>query len=366
MRVRKLFRDFEEYGWETPSREIAARVGLPLEKIVRLDTNASPFRPLSSLRELRSVLESLEVNQYPDTSYADLRESLSKYTGKPPERFVVTNGADEGLDIVTKVFLDPGDEVIVPTPTYSMYRIVSSLLGARVVGVPRRRSFGLDVDKMLKAVTKRTKLIFLCNPNNPTGTYSPVWEVERLARESGAAVVVDEAYFEYCGRSAVDLTDRLENVIICRTLSKAFSMAGVRVGYLVAGAETTGTLNKVRPPNSLSVLSLFLGRAALDHTAEMRRNVRLIVKEREKLIRGLRALTGVRPFSSQANFVLFRVVGRDADVLHARLLARGLVLRNMSNVKGTEGCLRTTVSTPEINSRFLVELERALEEVPER
>jgi histidinol-phosphate aminotransferase len=366
MRVRKLFRGFEEYGWETPSREIAARVGLSVDRIVRLDTNASPFRPEAALTDLGRVLDGLEVNQYPDTSYADLAEGLSAYTGKEADRLVVTNGADEGLDIVTKVLLDPGDQVVVPAPTYSMYRIASSIMGARVVSVPRRGDFGLDVEKMLGAVTKKTKAVFLCNPNNPTGNHSPEEEVERLARESGVAVVVDEAYFEFCGRSSIDLTDGLDNVIVCRTLSKAFSMAGVRVGYLVAKAETTRALNLVRPPNSLSVISLFLGRAALDHQDEMRRNVRTTVRERERLLKRLGEIKGVEPFPSQANFVLFRVAGGDADAVHRTLMARGLVLRNLSRTKGVEGCLRTTVSTREVNDRLAEELENALSALSER
>jgi histidinol-phosphate aminotransferase len=366
MRVRKILGRFEEYGWETPSWEIASRVGLRPEEIVRLDTNASPFRPAHALRALRRALEGIEVNQYPDTSYLAFREALSDYTGKGLERFVVTNGADEGLDIASKVLLDAGDEVIVPTPTYSMYRVVSTIMGARVVAVPRRADFSLDVDAMLGAVTKRTRAVFLCNPNNPTGTYTNLDEVRRLAKESGVAVVVDEAYFEFCGGSSIDLTDRLDNVIISRTLSKAFSMAGVRVGYLVAKAETIKTLNLVRPPNSLSVLSLYLAQYAFEHLDEMRRNVRTTVRERERLVRSLSDLRGVRPYPSQANFVLFRVEEGDAERLHSSLMARGLVLRNLAKAKGLEGCLRTTVGTREVNDRLIREIDDCLSQLRQR
>jgi len=366
MRVRELFRRFEEYGWETPSWEIAARVGLSPEQIVRLDTNTSPFRPESALRELGRALGKIDVNQYPDTSYIALRDGLSRYTGKGMERFVVTNGADEGLDIITKVFLDPGDEVIVPAPTYSMFRIASSMMGAKVVSVPRRRDFSVDVERTLAAVGKKTKVIFLCSPNNPTGDCTPAKDVERLAKESGVAIAIDEAYFEFCGLSSIELTDRFDNVIVCRTLSKAFSMAGVRVGYLVAKAVTTHTLNLVRPPNSLSVISLFLGQAALAHQPEMRRNVRSTVREREKLLGRLQEIQGIEPYPSRANFLLFKVTEKDADALHRKLMAKGLVLRNLSRTKGVEHCLRTTVSTPEVNERLVAELVNALAKLPER
>jgi histidinol-phosphate aminotransferase len=143
-------------------------------------------------------------------------------------------------------------------------------------------------------------------------------------------------------------------------------MAGVRIGYLVAGAETVSKLNAVRPPNSLSVVSLFLGKAALAHRDEMERNVRSTVEEREKLLHRLRGINGIEPYPSQTNFILFRVVDGDADALHARLMSKGLVLRNLSKRKGVENCLRTTVSTPEINERLAGELESALARRPER
>lgn len=360
MKIRKALQGFDAYGWETPTYEIAEREGLRPEQVVRLDTNTSPFKPEAALSDLVKELKKAEVNQYPDTSYHALLEGISGYTGKGMERFVVTNGADEGLDLITKILLDPGDEVIIPTPTYPMYRITSQIMGATVRTVSRRPDYGLDLDAMLSAVGKRTKAIFLCNPNNPTGNFSPEEEVEELAKSSGVAVAVDEAYFEYCGRSAIDITDRLDNVIVCRTMSKAFSLAGARLGYLAARKDTVEELNLVRPPNSLSVISLILGQSALARLDEMRKHVRSTIKERERLFEGLRAIEGIRPFPSVANFILFRVKSADAEKVHAKLMKKGLVLRNLSKVKGVEGCLRTTVGTPDVNKRLLAELERAV------
>lgn len=362
MKIRKALRNFDVYGWETPTYEIAEKTGLPVEKIVRLDTNTSPFKPKSALALAARRLEKLEVNQYPDTSYHDLRTAISKYTGKGIDRFVITNGADEGLDIMTKVLIDEGDEVILPTPTYSMYRIASQIMGAKVRTVPRRGGdFGLDVEAILERVNSRTKIIFVCNPNNPTGNHTPEAEIETLAKRSGVVVAVDEAYFEYCGQSALELTDRLENVIVCRTLSKAFSLAGARVGYLVAKRETVDQLNIVRPPNSLTVVSLLLGQAALEDLSEMRKHVAATVSERERLIAEMRQVDGVEPFPSVTNFVLFRLrTQEEAEKVHARLMGKGLVLRNPAGVKGIEGCLRTTVGTPEVNDRLLAELASAV------
>ena len=358
MKIRRALEGFEAYGWETPTYEVAEKTGLRPEEIVRLDTNTSSFKPKLALAELARKLKEADVNEYPDTSYHALRVALSEYTGKDLERFVVTNGADEGLDIITKVLLDPGDEVVIPTPTYPMYRITSQIMGAKVKAVARNEDFTLDIDGMLRAVGERTKVIFLCNPNNPTGNYSPEKEVERLAKESDAVVAIDEAYFEYCGGSAIDITDRLDNVIVCRTLSKAFSLAGARLGYLVAKRDTVDKLNLVRPPNSLTVISLMLGQTALTKLEEMRKHVASTVKERARLMSGLEAVAGLEPFPSVTNFILFKVKGGKADRVHAKLMEKGLVLRNSSHVKGVEDCLRTTVGTPEVNDRLLAELTR--------
>lgn len=360
MRFRKVLRSFDAYAWETPTYEIAEKYGLSVHDVVRLDTNTSPFKPEEPISDLARELDELDVNQYPDTSYRELLDGISAYTGKGSERFVVTNGADEGLDIITKVLLDPGDEVIIPTPTYPMYRITSQIMGATVKAVSRRKDFSLDIEGMLAAVGKRTKAIFLCNPNNPTGNLSPVNEVEALVKNSGVAVAVDEAYFEYCGESAIDVTDRFENLIVCRTMSKAFSLAGARLGYLAAKEETVKTLNLVRPPNSLSVISLALGQAALANLGEVRRHVRSTVKERGRLFRGLGAIKGIEPFPSAANFILFRLKTADPDEVQEKLMRKGLVLRNLSRVQGVGACLRTTVGTPEVNERLLSELEKAL------
>lgn len=360
MKIRDVFGKFEAYGWETPTYEIAEETGLQPEEVVRLDTNTSPYRPRAALAEVSRRLKAAEVNQYPDTSYHELAKGISAYTGKNLERFVITNGADEGLDIISKVVIDPGSEAIVATPTYPMYRITSQIMGATVRAVPRKRDFTLDVEKIVAAVNRKTRVIFLCNPNNPTGNFSPEKEVEEIAKRTDVMVAVDEAYFEYCGRSAINITDRLENVVVCRTFSKAFSLAGARLGYLVAREDTVEKLNTVRPPNSLTVLSLLLGEAALSKLGEMRKSVKKTASERERLFELLEGVEGLEPFPSVANFILFRIKSADPEKVHQRLMRRGLVLRNMSKVPGVEGCLRTTVGTPEVNDRLVSELRRAL------
>jgi histidinol-phosphate aminotransferase len=362
VKTRRFLRRFKAYAWETPTREIASAVGLPESKVHRLDTNTSPFLPVAPLRELKRNLTGKSVNQYPDTSYLNLRRLLSSYSGREADRFVVTNGADEGLDIIVKTFLDPGDQVVTAIPTYSMFRVVTEIMDGRVLGVKRRKEdFGLDLEGMLeKAVDKKTKLIFLCSPNNPTGNLTPIREIERIVGETETFVAVDEAYFEFAGKSAIELTDKYDNIVLIRTFSKAFSMAGVRVGYLVASKDTVIELNKVRPPNSLSVISLQLAESALRDLESMRRNVGEVVAERERMFAALGGISQIEPYPSQANFILFRVKVGDGNVIHSGLMKKGFVLRNLTDVPGIENSLRLTISRPEVNDAFLAALESTI------
>jgi histidinol-phosphate aminotransferase len=362
LRIRRVFDSFEAYGWETPSHEIAEKVGLRTEQIVRLDTNTSPFPPLAELRLLSKSAQGLEVNQYPDTTYLDVRKGLAAYCGVGVDRFVVTNGADEGLDIICKTLLDNGDEVVVPVPTYSMFRVVSEVMGARVKYVRRDpEDFSIGADEVLGAATPKTKLIFLCNPNSPTGNPMPISEVEKIAKEAKAAVAVDEAYYEFWGKTSMGLTERYDNLVVCRTFSKAFSMAGVRVGYLVAERETVEQLNLVRPPNSLSVISIMLAEASLRNLGEMRGNVRTVVSERKRVFKGLEDVDSVSAFPGETNFILFRVKGGAARAakLHSALMRKGFVLRTFSEKSGIGDCLRLTIGTREVNDRFLSALRGA-------
>ena len=356
MRIRRTFDSFEAYGWETPSHEIAEKVGLKTDQIVRLDTNTSPFPPLPELKLLSKDAQKLEVNQYPDTTYLDLRRGLANYCGMGVDCFVVTNGADEGLDIIAKTLLDNGDEAVVPVPTYSMFRVVAEVMGARVRYARRSLDdYSIGADEVLETVTPKTKVVFLCNPNSPTGNTMPLSEVERIAREAKAAVAIDEAYFEFWGKTAVGLTERYDNLVVCRTFSKAFSMAGVRVGYLVAQPKTVKKLNIVRPPNSLSVISLMLAEAALRNLGEMRANVRKIVEERARVFKAIRKVGSVSPFPSETNFILIKVGGgvEKATRLHKALMRKGLVLRSYSKPSAIGDCLRLTIGTRDQNDRFI-------------
>jgi histidinol-phosphate aminotransferase len=364
LKTRKIFSNFTPYSWEPSNAQIASLVGIKPSKVIRMDTNASPYLPTKSTKALSRKMDTLRVNEYPDTSYSDLRKELAKYCKQTPENFVVTNGADEALDIITKTLLDPGDEVIVPTPSYSMFRVTSEISGAKVVSVPRRLNYELDVEAIRKKITPRTKIIFVCSPNNPTGNSASADQVKAFLELSrDVVVVVDEAYFEFSGKTMANLIQKHDRLAVVRTFSKAFSMAGVRVGYMIAARESVEKFNIVRPPNSVGVISLFLAQNALQDPKAMRRNVRSIVQERYRMIVSMREQSKIQVFPSEANFILFRVMDGSSEELHKRLMKEGIVLRKFSESQMIKNCLRVTINTPEINRKFLRVFSKEIDEL---
>jgi histidinol-phosphate aminotransferase len=364
MKIRKVFDKFEPYEWEMSPQEIAAIAGISADEVLRLDTNTSPFIPKKWLREVAMDLPNLPVNQYPDTKYSEITKAIADYNKVNIENIVVTNGADEALDLIAKTLLDNGDKVVLSTPTYSMFRITSQIAGAQVIEVSRRRQppFADDIEEIIRVSReKEAAAIFLSNPNNPTGTFLEIAHIERLAKELRCGVIVDEAYYEYCGKSAIDLIERFPNVIIVRTLSKAFSLAGERIGYILANKWTVDKLNYVRPPNSLSVTSLKLGVKALSDVKQVREWVNKTVAERERCFAVLKSIDHVIPYPSVANFILFKLSGVDANHIHQRLLRKGISVRNLTGVRMLENCLRVTVGSRKDNDRFLEKLKEAIE-----
>ncbi len=362
MKIRRVFENFVPYEWEISSQEVAKMANIPVEKVLRLDTNASPFVPKKWLSKLKEILPSLQVNQYPDTRYPELLDKVCKYANVREDCVVITNGADEGIDIVSKTFIDYGDKVIISAPTYSMLKISSQLAGAKVIEVPRKtHGFEDDVENIIQVCDReKANVIFLCNPNNPTGNFTEIEKIKGIVEETDSLVVVDEAYYEYCGKTAANLISRYPNIVIIRTLSKAFSLAGARVGYLLANEETVKKLNLVRPPNSLTVISIKLGAIALSDIQQMEEWVKKIVEERERLYNLLSSIEKIEAYPSETNFILFRVKDLDANIVHKKLLSKGICVRNLSDVRGLGNCLRVTVGTREQNNRFLQELEHMI------
>jgi histidinol-phosphate aminotransferase len=364
MRRREDLASFEPYSWEPSTEEIARSVGLRPSRIIRMDTNVSPYAPVRVMEELARKLPRLKVNQYPDTSYRELRELLADYAGWDHELIVPTNGADEGIDVISSAFLRAGLEAISPVPTYSYFRVSTELQGARFVPVERGEDFGFSAEQLLERYSKDTAVIWICDPNNPTGNRVEERTVRRLCEETEALVVVDEAYFEFSGRTSLGLLMDYPNVCVVRTLSKAFGLAGLRIGYVLCTEEVARELNKARPPNSLGAVNVAGALIALRNRSYVSKVVKEIVGERERLFGELSRIEGLKVFPSSANFLLIKLRStEEAVAVKERLLRSGIVVRTFPGNPRLGDCIRVTVCSRRENERFLRSLRSALEEL---
>jgi histidinol-phosphate aminotransferase len=334
MNARPLAPDFRPYAWTTPTAELAARHGLRPEQVLRFDQNLSPEPGVPQVPLAESFAR---LNEYPDGTYRELRSAAAAYCGVEPEQVVVGAGCDELIELCARTWLGAGARAaIVAAPTYGLYRIATQLAGGEV---------GVE--------TEGAALIWVCNPNNPTGELRDPAEIAALARaHPGAAVVVDEAYFEYGGATCVPRLAEAPNLVVLRTLSKAFALAALRVGYAVAAPEAAAELERRRPPASVSAPAARIAAAAL---REPRFDVEREAAERDR-VRGALVAAGHDVPESAGNFVFVRT----AEPLGERLEAQGLVTRVYA-----EG-IRVTIRRPLENDVLLAALGAGAAPAPGR
>jgi histidinol-phosphate aminotransferase len=334
---------------------------------VRLNTNESPYPPPDAfVSRLADSLRDVAWHRYPDRAAQELRAALGTFLGQPSARLLCANGSNEILQTLLLTYGGAGRRAVIFEPTYALHAHISEITGTEIVVGERTADFAVDADAAIALVRRtRPSLVFLCSPNNPTGTVEPRETVERLlaaASEVGALLVVDEAYGEFAPWSALDLVDDDQPLVVVRTYSKVWSLAAVRLGFAVAPEWVIAELEKVLLPYTLSVPTQLAGAIALDFRAEMEQRVAALVEERGRLFAALADLPGLSVVPSGANFLLVRVDG-DAHDLWRRLLERGVLVRDFSTRPGVEGCFRITVGNPAENDEFLAALRAALPEV---
>lgn len=320
---------------------------------VKLDQNESPWPLPEAVRSLiAAAVEDTELNRYPDLLPRKLINGLARHESWDEDGITVAGGSNvliQALVIVGGI----GRTVLSVSPTFSVYELQGRLLAREARQVPLSSGFGLPVQELLGELDRSSGVLFIANPAAPTGNLHPRAELKQL-REAAAGkwlFVIDEAYRHYSGTDFSDLARGQDDVVVLRTLSKAGSLAGARLGYALAGPELTDNLRKVVLPFSVSALQEKIGLIMLEHRGLTDANVRLTVMERQRLELALSGLPGVQMFPSQTNFVLFRVA--DAGLVHARLLEGGILVRRQDHLPGLEGCLRVSVGLPEDNVAFL-------------
>ena len=329
-------------------------------ELARLMSNECPLPPSEAVIE--AALGAMrEANLYPNSGW-ELRDALAGFAGVPASSIILGNGSTEVLDVATRAFVTPGDEAVIPVPTYAFFETQVRLNGGVPVLVPTRPDLGFDLPAIEAAVTPRTKLIFLCSPNNPIGRSWTLAEVEAVLAW-GIPTVIDQAYLE-CGpgRSFAGLTTRYPNLIVTRTMSKAFGLAAIRLGYGIADPEVTQLLHRVRIPFSISMIAYRAALAALRDPGYLETRRRYISDERDRLFEALGKLPGVVPWPSEANFITLDVTatGRSSADYVDEAKAEQLLLRRMTAHRLEGQYVRVTIGTREENSRFLEVFERGV------
>lgn len=325
---------------------------------IKLDAMENPYAwPEEMVADWLDKLRGAEPNRYPDPACAPLKAALRKANEIPPEaEILLGNGSDEIIQIILMA-LTSGSTVMAPIPTFVMYKQIAASLGLPFVGVPLREDFGLDAEAMRAAIAEhQPAVIFLAYPNNPTGNVFDEAAVLDILRLAPGLVVLDEAYAPYAEASFMGRLPEFDNLLVMRTLSK-LGLAGLRLGFLAGARDWVEQFDKIRLPYNINVLTQLSAEFALDHHAVFDAQVRCVLRDRQLLADELAALPGVHVYESRANFILFRLTGRDASEVFAALKVAGVLIKNLHPAGGAlSQCLRVTVGTPEENRRFLDEL----------
>ena len=345
-------------------RSIAAYTLAAREAVVKINQNENPYDvPEGFKRRVLDLALSRPWSRYPDFDPKELVERLAKFSGWKADGILAGNGSNELIEALLLVTVGPGTRVIIPEPTFTLYALLTKILGGEAIRValwPELEYVPEELRKVRRELA--APITIVCSLNNPTGGILPAEEVSRLCEDADGLVVVDEAYHEFSGQSVVPLLERHPNLIVLRTFSKAMALAGLRLGYLLASPEIVREVNKARLPYNLNFFSQAVATAALDDWDSLRGNVDKIVASREDLLYRLYRVPGVRPFPSKANFILLELLEADPKTVFESVYRRGVLVRDVTSYPRLQRCLRVSVGSEPENEAFLSALRHALEE----
>jgi histidinol-phosphate aminotransferase len=327
---------------------------------VRLDFNENTFACSPRVLEALGQVSRAQLTMYPEREHVEAM--VAAHLGLKPEQALLTNGVDEAIHVLCQTYLGAGDEMLLPVPTYSMYTVYASGTEAKLVEVPADCNFRFPLESLLAKITPATKVIAIANPNSPTGqtvARDAILKVVETAPQ--AMVLVDEAYFHFYGQTVMDLIGRVPNVIVARTFSKVYGMAGLRLGLLAADETAMKWLRRVISPYSVNSLALACLPAALEDQAYLNWYVAEVLEARDEFGAAMSRM-GVKYWPSQANFVLTRIGAKHA-AFSAAMRARGVLVRDRSSDPGCDGCVRITIGTREHTAAGIAAMEAALGEI---
>lgn len=319
--------------------------------VVKMDANENPFPWPEGMRQ--AILnEEIAFNRYPDSSASELKTAIAGYAGVNSDQILLGNGSDEVIQLILATFGGVGKYVVLHPPTFGMYDAAACVSGTGVIRVPLREGLYLDVEGVLAAASSpEVSTIILCSPNNPTGTLFKRAELLRLVRETGKIIIMDEAYAEFSGESVIDEIKNYPNLLVMRTFSKAFALAGLRLGYLLGQAATIDLVNRVKQPFNVNVFTQRAGIIALSYLEQYREQIEILKAETAKLYEGLMKIPGFKVYPTQGNFILFQP--DNPDVWAQELFAGGFLVRHMGELPVLGKCLRVSPGLPEENKAFI-------------
>ena len=357
--IEKLIRaDLAGFGGYAASKApetLAGKVEVPVENIIKLDANENPYG--CSPRVNQALATYRDINIYPDSGQEELRKQLQQYTGVGMEHIVASGGSDQLIDLILRLFVVPGEEVINCVPTFAMFRFFIDLCGGTQVAVPRDENFEVRVDAVKAAITKKTKVILLATPNNPTGTIIPRQVILEIL-DTGLPVLVDEAYYEFTGETVAPLIGRYKNLMVLRTFSKWAGLAGLRVGYGLFPPKIAEYLLRIKEPYCVNQAALVAVQESLKDVDYLMGTVKAIVAERERLFAELEKISWLKPYPSGANFILCSVLKGKASELQQELQNKGVLVRYFDQPL-LEDSVRISVGKPEHTDALI----KALQEI---
>ncbi|MDR5659755.1 histidinol-phosphate transaminase [Serpentinicella sp. ANB-PHB4] len=318
---------------------------------IKLDANENNHVALQLNDKIAEALKGVKINHYPDSDSTVVRQMIADDFNININQVILGCGSDQIITLIINAFIDPEDKILIHTPTFDMYRITNKIAGGKTLEVPLGNDFEFDCKNFINVMEKeQPKIVFMTNPNNPTGGVIAKEDIIEITKKAKGIVVVDEAYMEFFNESAVDLVDKYPNLMVLRTLSKAFGLAGARIGYSIASEVLTKAVNRVKPPYNVSSIDQVAAKVCLENKSWAMEIIDDIIKEREVVSEALKAL-GLKVFDSEANFILFKM--ENAKGLYEYLLENKILIRYFGETGPLAGCLRMSIGTPEENKKVL-------------
>lgn len=350
--IRSQLAELGGYNSHKSPDTLAGKTAKSVSSIIKLDANENPYGCSPRVKKALAEYENWHI--YPDAGQTLLRLQLQEYTGIDAGRIVAADGSGELLDDIMCLFLEPGDEVINCVPTFDMYRFRTLINGGDLVNVPRDDGFAVDIKAVKSALTTKTKLIIVSNPNNPTGNVIPRKDIMEMV-DIGIPLLIDEAYYEFSGDTVVPLISECRNLMVLRTFSKWAGIAGLRIGYGVFPAGIAGFLMKIKLPYNVNTAALIAVRETLKDIDYLKSKMELIITERERLFKGLTGQDWLKPLPSSANFIYCSIIRGKAQILWQKLQDRGIMVRYFDQPL-LQNSVRISVGKPEHTDALLAAL----------